>query len=56
MSDLKHQTQTNLELSLKECLHYIKHLKFQLSGQEERLKWIYYYLNKKKENTDGKVD
>lgn len=55
MSDLKHQTLPSLRLAHKECEHYIRYLKNRLSGQEERIKWINYYITKK-ENTDGKVD
>ena len=44
MSDLKHQTVTELQKSRESCAQYISKLKTSLAGQEQRLLWIDKYL------------
>ncbi len=47
MSDLKHQTVSELSVSKVECQNYINNLKSKLSGQQSRLEWINKYLFEK---------
>ena len=58
MSDLKHQTLKQLEKSKAETENRILNLKTQLSGEQERLKWIehYIYKNTAKEMTFEEIE
>lgn len=47
MSDLKYQTVSQLKQSRDQTESRINELKSQLSGQQERLKWINKYLFEK---------
>ena len=47
MSDLKHQTVSQLKASKIDCEMYIGKLKSSLNGQETRLEWINKYLFEK---------
>lgn len=47
MSDLKHQTVSQLHESLLECEAYISRLETQLSGQRQRKQWIEKYIFEK---------
>lgn len=51
MSDLKHETFSELRILRVYCKKYIASLVSQLSGQKERLKWIDKYINDKEQLT-----
>lgn len=58
MSDLRHQSVQELKHSEAETEAYIAKLKTQLSGQQERLKWIRQYIFQKtpKEMTFAQIE
>ena len=47
MSDLKYKNVTELIACRLECEQYIRKLKSQLSGQQQRLEWINKYIYEK---------
>ena len=47
MSDLKHKSLDELKYAKDSCEQYIRKLKSQLSGQQQRLEWIEKYIYEK---------